>query len=174
MSSGFPNDRQSCKQASHSNADVHDGALALALSAGCRLSSICVGSCCHKPDLFWQHGCKAYKQVHTIAIHFTAALTSAELPRHMSAICIHQQLTVSSLACLLMLLYELFTYLQVVPEQLVIELGDLELVGLLPVHDPGAALALRVNQHRVSGGSGHHDAILNTQVISGQPLQQQR
>ena len=58
-------------------------------------------------------------------------------------------------------------YLQVVPEELVIELGDLELVGLLPVHDPGAALALRVNQHRVSGGSGHHDTVLNTQVISG-------
>ena len=52
-----------------------------------------------------------------------------------------------------------------VPKELVIELGDLELIGLFPVHDPSAALALRVNQDRIPGSSGHHDAILYTQVI---------
>lgn len=36
-----------------------------------------------------------------------------------------------------------------VPEHLVIELCDLELVGLLTVHNPQAALALWVNQHRI-------------------------
>ena len=57
-----------------------------------------------------------------------------------------------------------------VSEELVIELGDLELVGLLPVHDPCAPLALRVHQDRISCGPCHHDTILDTQIISGQPL----
>ena len=61
-------------------------------------------------------------------------------------------------------------YLKMVPEELVIELGDLKLVGLLPVHDPGAALALGVHQHGVPGGPGHHDTILDTQVICWQTL----
>lgn len=56
-------------------------------------------------------------------------------------------------------------YLEVVSEELVIELRDLELIGLFPVHDPSAALALWVNQNRIPGSSGHHDAILYTQVI---------
>ena len=63
-----------------------------------------------------------------------------------------------------------FAYLKVVPEELVIQLGDLELVGFLSVHDPGTALALRVHQDRVPGGPGHHDAILYTQVVCGQSL----
>lgn len=57
-----------------------------------------------------------------------------------------------------------------VPEELVIELCDLELVGLLPVHNPGAALALGVYQDRVPGCPSHHDAILDTQVIRGKTL----
>ena len=52
-----------------------------------------------------------------------------------------------------------------VPEELVIELRDLELIGLFPVHDPSATLALWVNQNRIPGSSGHHDAVLYTQVI---------
>ena len=56
-------------------------------------------------------------------------------------------------------------YLEVVPEELVIELRNLELIGLFPVHDPSTALALRINQDRIPGSSGHHDAILYTQVI---------
>lgn len=52
-----------------------------------------------------------------------------------------------------------------ISEEFVIQLRDLELIGLFPVHDPSAALALRVNQDRVPGSSGHHDAILNTEVI---------
>ena len=60
-----------------------------------------------------------------------------------------------------------------VSEQLVIQLGDLELVSLFPVHDPGAALALWVYQHRIPGRPGHHDSILDTQIISGQTLQHQ-
>ena len=52
-----------------------------------------------------------------------------------------------------------------IPEELVIQLCDLELIGLFPVHDPSATLALRVNQNRVPGSPGHHDAVLNTQVI---------
>lgn len=63
-----------------------------------------------------------------------------------------------------------FTHLQVVPEHLVIELGDLELVGLLPVHDPGAALALGVHHDWVAGGAGDHDAVLNTELVCGQAL----
>ena len=62
-------------------------------------------------------------------------------------------------------------YLQVISEEFVVELCDLELVGLLPVHDPGAALALGIHQDRVPGGPGHHDAVLYTQVICGQALQ---
>lgn len=61
-------------------------------------------------------------------------------------------------------------YLKVIPEELVIQLGDLELVGLLPVHDPGTALPLRVHQHRIPGGPGDHDTILDAQVICGQTL----
>ena len=62
------------------------------------------------------------------------------------------------------------THLQVVPEHLVVELGDLELVGLLPVHDPGAPLALRVHHDWVPGGTRDHDAVLNTELIRGQAL----
>lgn len=62
-------------------------------------------------------------------------------------------------------------YLKVVPEELVIQLCDFELIGFLPVHDPGASLALWIYQYRVSGGSGDHDAVLNTQIISWQTLQ---
>ena len=62
-------------------------------------------------------------------------------------------------------------YLQVVPEELVIQLRDLELICLLPVHDPGAALTLRVHQNRISSSPGHHDTVLNTQVICWQTLQ---
>lgn len=58
-------------------------------------------------------------------------------------------------------------YLQVVPEEFVIQLGDLELIGLLTMHDPGAALALRIHKHRVASCPGHHDAILDTQIICG-------
>ena len=32
-------------------------------------------------------------------------------------------------------------------------------------------LALRVHQHRVSAGTGDHDAVLNGQLIGGQALQ---
>lgn len=61
-------------------------------------------------------------------------------------------------------------YLKMIPEELVVQLGDLELVGLLPVHDPGTALPLRVHQHRVPSGPGDHDTILDAQVICGQTL----
>lgn len=63
-----------------------------------------------------------------------------------------------------------FMYLKVIPEELIIQLGDLELVGLLSVHDPGTALPLRVHQHRVPSGPSDHDTILDTQVICGQTL----
>ena len=62
-------------------------------------------------------------------------------------------------------------HLQVITEILVIQLGDLELVGGLAGREPGAALALRIHQHRPPGCSGDHDTILNTQIISGKPLQ---
>lgn len=58
-------------------------------------------------------------------------------------------------------------YLKVIPEELVIELCNLELVGLFPVHDPSAALALRVDQDWIPGGPSHHDAVLYTQIICG-------
>ena len=58
-----------------------------------------------------------------------------------------------------------------VPEHLVVELSDLELVGLLPVHDPGAPLALGVHHDWVAGGAGDHDAVLNTELVCGQALQ---
>lgn len=61
-------------------------------------------------------------------------------------------------------------YLKVIPEELVIQLGDLELVGLLPVHDPGTTLPLRVHQQRIPSGPGDHDTILDAQVICGQSL----
>ena len=61
-------------------------------------------------------------------------------------------------------------HLQVIPEELVIELGNLELVSLFPVHDPGAALSLRVHQKWISGSPGHHDTILDTQVVCRQTL----
>lgn len=60
-----------------------------------------------------------------------------------------------------------------IPEELVVQLGDLKLVGLLPVHDPGTALPLGVHQHRVPSGPGDHDSILDAQVICGQTLRAQ-
>ena len=47
----------------------------------------------------------------------------------------------------------------------------LELVGLLPVHDPEAALPLRVHQQWVAAGPRDHDAVLNRQLVSGQALE---
>ena len=42
--------------------------------------------------------------------------------------------------------------LQVVPEHLVIELGDPQLIGFFTVHQPQAALALWINEHGVPAG----------------------
>ena len=134
---------------------------------GCRLWSMCVpkGRAAAKVAEF--------KQIHA-SLLAASCQSFAEPPKHLCASRDHWGLTGISAACMKVLLCKQVGYLKVVSEELVVQLGDLELVGLLPVHNPGAALALRVNQHRISGGSCHHNTVLNTQVISGQPLQAQR
>ena len=56
-----------------------------------------------------------------------------------------------------------------VPEVLVVEGGDLELL-LLPALDPCLALTLRVDQEWVAGRLGDDDAVLDGEVVVGQTL----
>lgn len=57
------------------------------------------------------------------------------------------------------------------PEHFVVELRDAELVVRLLAQDPGARLALGVDEHGVARGVGHHDAVLDGQLVRGQALQ---
>ena len=49
--------------------------------------------------------------------------------------------------------------------------GHLQVELLLLVLDPQLALALRVDEQREAGRLGHDDAVLDGELVVGQPLQ---